>query len=359
MPRPIKRLPATLLLACLAAATMLFISEGSYWLATEILERPGGSAQAQISDAVQAQTQSPTRTQLQTQLQTSAESAAGSEEMRHVLLASRIGVAALSLVSLLALSLYLRQGAALEARQETQKTAAQADHVRLELEVARRTAELTALTKHLLTAREDERTRLARDLHDELGALLTLAKLDAARIRARLGDSAPEAQDRLAHLVVTLNSGIALKRRIIEDLRPSALSHLGLVATLKILAHEFSKSSGVRVHCALEPVPLEADAELVVYRFVQEAITNIGKHAKAQGMWLSLAAQGGQAAVSVRDDGVGFDAEVRRDSAHGLAGMRFRVEAEGGRMELSSATGRGTSIRVLMPSSDAVAVMHT
>ncbi|MEY2689394.1 MAG: hypothetical protein RL375_3593, partial [Pseudomonadota bacterium] len=107
-----------------------------------------------------------------------------------------------------------------------------ADNRRLETLVALRTRQLTELTHHLQTAREDERARLARDLHDELGALLTSAKFDAARLRARLGAGAPEALERLAHLTQTLDSVIALKRRITEDLRPSSLDHLGLVVTL-------------------------------------------------------------------------------------------------------------------------------
>ena len=292
MPRVIKHylkhFRVALLLACVAAVTLLFISEGAYWRAV---------------------------------------------------------------ASLLALLLYLRQADVVQNQQDKLDLVTQADHQRLELEVARRTTELTALTQHLLTAREDERARLARDLHDELGALLTSAKLDAARIRSRLGATAPEAQERLAALVLTLNSGIALKRRIIEDLRPSALSHLGLVATLEILAREFAERSGVQVHCTLEPVPLEADAELVVYRLVQETITNISKHAEARQVWLSLGLQGDQAVVCVRDDGVGFDTQVPPRSAHGLSGMRFRVQAEGGALELASAPGHGTTIRVQLPCS--------
>ena len=256
-----------------------------------------------------------------------------------------------SACSLLALVMYLRQTSALQRQQEEQQHLVQAERDRLEIEVARRTAQLTELTRHLQTAREDERARLARDLHDELGALLTSAKLDAARIRSRLAGSAPEAQERLAHLVETLNSGIALKRRIIEDLRPSALSNLGLLATLEILAREFAEQSGIAVHCAFAPVTLEADAELVVYRLVQEAITNITKYARARQVWLGVAAHDGHVEVSVRDDGVGFDTGVQPNSAHGLVGMRYRVEAEGGTMAVVSAPGSGTEIRVSLPQS--------
>jgi signal transduction histidine kinase len=246
---------------------------------------------------------------------------------------------------------YLRRSLMLERHRQEQQRTAQVEHDRLEVEVAHRTAQLKELTHHLQTAREDERGRLARDLHDDLGALLTSAKLDAARIKSRLAGTAPEALELLAQLVGKLNSGIALGRRIIEDLRPSALSNLGLVPTLEILAREFAEQSGVEVHCALAPVRLEARAELVVYRVVQEAITNISKHAKARRVWVSLAAHGGQVEVSVRDDGVGFDATALPRSVYGLVGMRFRVEAEGGTLALVSAPGQGTLVQAKLPES--------
>ena len=277
--------------------------------------------------------------------------ARGRKDIYETLMLSRVGVAALSAISLLALFLYLRQSAALERTQLEQKRAVQAERDQLEVQVTHRTAQLTQLTHHLQTAREDERNRLARNLHDELGALLTSAKLDAARIRSRLAGVAPEALERLAHLVDTLNSSIALGRRIIEDLRPSTLSNLGLVATLEILAREFAEQSGVRVHSDLAPVKLEATAELVIYRLVQEAITNITKYARARNVWLSLVRLDGKVQVSVRDDGIGFDTAAKPSSAYGLMGMRFRVAAEGGELSLVSEPGQGTLIQVALPES--------
>ncbi len=171
---------------------------------------------------------------------------AGREDLYSTLLERRVGIALLSAVSLLALYLYLRQSDALKRQEQRLSQAVKAERDRLEIEVAERTAQLTELTHHLLSAREDERHRLARNLHDELGALLTSAKLDAARIRSRLAGTSPEALERLAHLVETLNASIALGRSIIEDLRPSTLANLGLVPTLEILAREFGERSGSR-----------------------------------------------------------------------------------------------------------------
>ena len=273
----------------------------------------------------------------------------GRDDVYRTLMLSRIGIAVLSVIGLLALFMYLRKGVLLHEQQQLQQRLLQAERDRLEVEVAQRTARLTELARHLQTAREDERGRLARDLHDELGALLTSAKLDAARIRPRLAAAAPEAMDRLAHLVDTLNSSIALGRRIIEDLRPSTLSNLGLATTLEILAREFAERAGVKVHSQLEPVTLPSDAELVIYRVVQEAITNISKYAKARQVWITLAETDGRVEVSVRDDGVGFDTTAVPASTYGLMGMRFRVEAEGGSIALQSAPGQGTCVQAWLP----------
>ncbi len=273
----------------------------------------------------------------------------GRADLFHTLLLRRVGVAALSGLSLLALALYLRQMAAVRLAQLQLKRALQVERDGLEIAVANRTAELSNLALHLHTAREDERSRVARDLHDELGALLTSAKLDAARIKSRLTGNAPEALERLTHLVDTLNSGIVLKRRIIEGLRPSALDHLGLVEALAILARDFADRSDAEVITTLQAVALTPESELVAYRIVQEAITNIGKYAQARHVWITLAPLDGQVRIAVRDDGVGFHTSSLSSSAHGLLGMRFRVEAAKGVMVLSSTPGVGTAIEVRLP----------
>jgi signal transduction histidine kinase len=270
-------------------------------------------------------------------------------DIYRTLLLSRFGILLLCACGLLALFMYLRQTTALKEQQLKQQRLVQAERDRLEAEVGQRTAQLVELTQHIQAAREDERHRLARNLHDDLGALLTSAKLDAARIKSRIAGAAPEALELLAHLVSTLNSGIALGRRIIEDLRPSALGNLGLVAALEILTREFAEQSGVQVHCELAPVSLAPDAELTVYRLVQEAITNIAKYAQARQVWVRLQADGGVVEVSVRDDGIGFDPQGKRSPAYGLVGMRYRVEATGGSLALESRPGQGALIRARIP----------
>lgn len=271
---------------------------------------------------------------------------AGLREVVNALLQNRIGVAAMTALSLLALAMYLRQSRALSRQRLALAKAVKAERDLLESEVHRRTEELTQLATHLQSAREDERSRLARELHDELGALLTAAKLDAARIKPKLP---PELQERLSHLNEALNSGIALKRRIIEDLRPSSLTHLGLLPALEIQAREFSERLEVPVLTELEAVPLSPRAELTIYRLVQEAFTNIAKYANASEIQVRLLNRDGRALVEVRDNGQGFDAKQQTLSSHGLLGMRYRVAAEGGQLMISSARGQGTVLSASLP----------
>ena len=282
-----------------------------------------------------------------------AEVAKGRREVYQTLMINRIGTTAMAAVSLLALFMYLRQTAALDHQTEEQSRRVATERDRLEIEVTARTRQLKELAQHLQTIREDERSLLARELHDELGALLTAAKLDAARLKSRLGNTTPEILERLAHLNETLNGGIALKRRIIEDLRPSSLSNLGLVAALEILVREFAMRSEIEIAEELEHVDLGPAAQLTIYRLVQEALTNIAKYARATEVEVKLAAAGDHAVhVAVRDNGVGFDTTVQRDATHGLIGMRYRVEADGGSMRISSAPGQGTLIEATLPALD-------
>ncbi|MDA7416682.1 CHASE3 domain-containing protein [Xenophilus arseniciresistens] len=270
------------------------------------------------------------------------------QQIARSMLLSRVGIALVVAAGLLAFFLYLRQGEALRSANERQQQALQRERNLLEQEVRERTASLAELATHLQDVRETERGFLARELHDELGALLTAAKLDVARLKSRLAD-APDAVQRLQHLTELLNSGIALKRRIIEDLRPSSLSNLGLVASLEILGREFSDRSGVRVDMVLENVNLDESRQLSIYRMVQESLTNIGKYAQASEAAVVLKNYDNHVTVEVSDNGKGFDTQFVRPSTHGLAGMRHRVEAAGGKLLIQSSEGTGTRLQAMLP----------
>ena len=276
-------------------------------------------------------------------------------QIRRSLLWSRVGIAAVAVAGLLAFYLYLRQTTAMERAGEKQQRVLQQERDMLERQVRERTATLAELATHLQQVREEERAHLARELHDELGALLTAAKLDVARLKSRLGLPTPEVSQRLLHLTDTLNSGIALKRRIIEDLRPSSLSNLGLTASLEILAREFSEHSGIAVTTHLEQVDLDESRELTVYRLVQESLTNVAKYAEATRAEIMVRGRGNRVEVDVKDDGAGFVVADVRPSTHGLAGMRHRVEAAGGRLSVASSLGNGTCVSAVLPQTERVA----
>lgn len=277
--------------------------------------------------------------------------------LTRTLLVQRIGIALLVVLSLAALLMYLDQSRRVARNADEQRAALQAERDKLEAEVARRTEELTRIARHLQTAREDERSRLARELHDELGGLLTAAKLDVARMRSKLAGGTPDVADRIAHLVKTLDAGIALKRRIIEDLRPSSLQNLGLKAALEIMTAEFAHSAAVHLECHVDDeVALGNDESLSVYRLVQEALTNIAKYAAAHDVRVRVEAVDDGVRVSVEDDGAGFDTTALTAGVHGLAGMRFRIESHGGRLQVTSAPGEGTTIVAFLPTEAVVAV---
>ena len=262
---------------------------------------------------------------------------------------NRVGILVVTLVSLLLVALVLRLREQAERQRQQQQQAIRNERDRLEVEVQHRTAELTSLARHLETAREDERARLARDLHDELGALLTAAKLDVARLRPGLQQSAPALLPRVEHLVQTLNSGIALKRRIIEDLRPSSLDNLGLLPALEILCSEFADRLQVRMTTRFAPVAMSPAADLTAFRLVQESLSNIAKHAQAGQVTVDVGVEGGMAAIRVGDDGIGFDPARLALGSHGLVGMRYRVRAEGGQLHIDAAPGAGTRVQALLP----------
>ena len=276
-------------------------------------------------------------------------------DIEQTLSLSRIGIATVTALGILGFFMYLRQASALQQSHQREQEIQREERNRLEEVVRDRTATLTELATHLQQVREDERAHLARELHDELGSLLTAAKLDVARLKSKIDTSAPEIAERITHLVATLNSGIALKRRIIEDLRPSSLSNLGLTTALEILTREFGERSGIDVESNLEQVDLPESTQLTVYRVVQESLTNIGKYAKAGHVIVTVHNYPTYVAVQIQDDGQGFELASMRPNSHGLAGMKHRVEAAGGRLTVASEPNKGTTISAVIPLATATA----
>lgn len=227
------------------------------------------------------------------------------------------------------------------------------ENQRLDALVQERTDELSDLASYLTNVRESEKARLARELHDELGALLTAAKMECGWIARQLDGAGREAGwERLARLESLLDSGIALKRRIIDDLRPPLLEELGLVNTLHILGEEFAEGEGnpeLKLELPTEDLMLAPDTALAVFRIAQEALTNIRKHAEARQVKLAMRVTRKILELEVEDDGKGFKTDWGRGRHHGLAGMKHRVQMCSGKFSLSSQPGAGTRINISIP----------
>jgi signal transduction histidine kinase len=221
---------------------------------------------------------------------------------------------------------------------------------RLEKRVEARTRELSALSTHLQQLAEKEKSELARNLHDELGGLLTAAKMDLSWLQGRItGDAAIE--QRLHQLGAVLDEAMDVKRRVVEELRPSLLDHFGLATALGSYVESVCRQSGLQADVAItadEDFP--RDIAIGLFRIVQEGMTNVVRHAHARGVRLELSSGRQIYRLNLVDDGCGIDlADPAFRWSHGLTGMRHRVSALGGRFSLVSARGAGTALRVELP----------
>jgi PAS domain S-box-containing protein len=212
-----------------------------------------------------------------------------------------------------------------------------------ELEVSEE--RLRALSRRLLEVQEDERGRLARDLHDDVGQALTALKIQLESLARAAGPVA----GRVLECVDTTRHTLERVRQLSLSLRPLQLDDLGLVAALRSHLDRQASIGGLTPHfdAADAAQGLAAEVETACFRVAQEAITNVLRHARARNLWLRLFTAGGRLALSVRDDGAGFDPEAarRRGSAGaslGLVGMEERAALAGGTLELRSAPGQGT-----------------
>jgi protein-histidine pros-kinase len=217
-------------------------------------------------------------------------------------------------------------------------------------DLAERIGELSSLSSFLQRNGEREKASLARELHDELGGILTSLKMDLALLRARVGEEARHAE-RFARLDALVDQAIDIKRRVIENLRPSLLDHLGLAAALQWYVDEECRKAGIEPHLAVDRglERLAPDLEIACFRLVQEAVTNAVKHARASHLDLTVERASAGLHMTISDDGVGIaDVDAARRS-HGMAGMSHRVRSVGGTLEVHPIDGRGTRVEVFIP----------
>jgi PAS domain S-box-containing protein len=213
--------------------------------------------------------------------------------------------------------------------------------------------QLKALSRRLLTAQEEERRRLAVELHDELGQVLTAVKINLASLERQAG--AATAPAHLMDAIASVDRAMESVRDLALDLRPSVLDDLGLHAAVRWYADRFARTTHIDVHLSVDAVPhLPSELEIACFRVAQEALTNVARHAQARNVWVDLHLVAEALDLRVRDDGIGFDAGVARERAiggasMGLLGMQERISLAGGEYELSTRPGGGTEVRARLP----------
>jgi signal transduction histidine kinase len=222
----------------------------------------------------------------------------------------------------------------------------------LERQVEERTRELASLSTHLQGVSEQEKSALSRELHDELGGLLVAARMDLSWLQQRLPTSDPHIEQRFRRIHESLSAGVDLKRRVVEELRPTLLDNMGLFAALRWQFKETCRRTGLRCSESIPEVELKfnPDASIGVFRVVQEALTNILKHADAKSAHLGVGVEGDTLRLLISDDGTGIPANrLQNVLSHGLAAMRHRIAALGGSWDVRSPAGGGTVVTATIP----------
>jgi PAS domain S-box-containing protein len=228
---------------------------------------------------------------------------------------------------------------------------------RAEEELRESREQLRALAGRLQAVREEERARLAREIHDVLAQELTLLKLDSLWLRRRLGQPLDEAGQRVLKgqtdkMVEVIDRALESAQRIATELRPVVLDTLGLCAAIEWLARDFQTRTQIACQAIVPdgPLALDPDRSTALFRIFQEALANVARHAVATQVQASLQRQPGEIVLTVQDNGCGIPAP-KLDDPHsvGLRGMRERAQLLGGHCQISGLPGQGTTIQVRLP----------
>lgn len=226
------------------------------------------------------------------------------------------------------------------------------ENERLDKLVKKRTADLTSLASYLTRLSEAEKQRIAQELHDEMGALLTAARMDTTWLMRDLDAALKEKYaQRLNRLLQSIDSAIGLKRKITTDLKPPLLQELGLIESLQAMAENLAEDSSHQVRINLpDTLPaMDDEKALAVFRITQESLTNIRKYARATHVEVDMEVDDDSIVITITDDGRGFDTNRVEPGSHGVSGMRHRAQMFGGSFRLTSTPGRGTQVRARIP----------
>jgi len=216
--------------------------------------------------------------------------------------------------------------------------------------------QLRNLSAHLQSAREQERIKIAREVHDDLGQALTALKMDIFWLKKRLPKEKKQLQEKTEFMAKAVDMGIQTVKKIITDLRPGILDVLGLGAALEWQAEEFQKRTGVKCKLRIDSKGFAPDPErdTALFRIFQEALTNITQHADATAVTARLRKTGAGLELTVRDNGKGITQEqISKPGSFGLSGVRERTHILGGKVEIKGVPGKGTTITVWIPTEKA------
>jgi signal transduction histidine kinase len=214
---------------------------------------------------------------------------------------------------------------------------------------------LRSLSGHLEDVREEERKRIARDLHDDMGQTLAALKIDLQRIANNKEIPRDKLEESVEKCISIVNMTAETARRISENLRPGMLDVLGLNAALEHLVDRFKQDSGISTELRLgaDKLKVTEKCAITAFRVVQEALTNVAKHSQAKVVKVRLSQAGGELYIDIEDDGVGISQlPTGKNMRFGLMGMSERLQLLGGNLEIRSALGEGTRIHARMPVSD-------
>jgi len=212
--------------------------------------------------------------------------------------------------------------------------------------------QLRVLLAHLQSVREEERTRISREIHDELGQSLTALKIDLSWLAKRLTKDQETLIEKAHDMSRLIDLNIQTVKRIAAELRPGLLDDLGLTAALEWQAEEFEQRQGIRCKLRIRPadMTLDRDISTAIFRIFQETLTNIVRHAKAGRISVDLEKKGRGLVLTVRDDGRGITKkQIESPTSIGLIGMRERVNFLGGSVDISGSRNKGTTVKVFIP----------
>ena len=209
--------------------------------------------------------------------------------------------------------------------------------------------QLRDLAAHGEAAMEQERKRIAREIHDEQGSLLTALKMDLTLLRRELGDAPPAIGQRLDTMQHLVEEAVRVMRQVASQLRPAVLN-LGILPALEWLTEEFRQRTGIACHLlAGDDIPLDDSRATTLFRIVQESLTNVTRHAEASQVDIGLSLEAEHIRLEIADNGKGFELHQVSSNSFGLLGMGERLEALGGKLHIDTAPGRGTRLHITIP----------